>query len=367
MMDSDERFMKKTISLAKRGLGSTFPNPVVGALLVKDGRIISLGYHKKAGMEHAEVAALSKIGEGARGSTMYVNLEPCNHYGRTPPCTKAILESGVSRVVVGIKDPNKGVDGGGCEFLRSRGVDVKCGVLEEECSKLNEVYIKNVVDGKIFVIVKAALTLDGWIATKTGNSKWITNQKSRKFVHTLRKQTGAILVGVDTIIADNPKLTPYMIKKAGPDPLRIIVDTNLRIPLNSYVLNSETAHLTIIATSSNVNKIKTESVKNLGAKVMQCQVKDGQVDMSDLFDRLAKIPISSVLVEGGAKIYNSIIRGYLADKFYLFLAPKILGGDDGVPFMRGAGSNMIKDSYALAVKKVSKFDGDIMIEAYSEQ
>ncbi len=366
-MDSDERFMKKAISLAKRGLGSTFPNPVVGALLVKDDIIISSGYHKKAGTEHAEIVALSKIGERAKGSTMYVNLEPCNHYGRTPPCTKTIIERGIARVVVGIRDPNKGVTGGGCEFLRSRGVDVKCGVLQEECSKLNEVYIKNVVEGKIFIIVKAALTLDGWVATKTGNSKWITNQKSRKFVHTLRKQTGAILVGVETVIADNPKLTPYMIKKTKSYPLRIIVDTKLRIPLNSYVLNSETAHLTIIATGSNIDKIKTESVKNLGAKVIQCQIKDGQVDMSDLFDRLAKIPISSVLVEGGAKIYNSIIKGYLADKFYLFFAPKILGGDDGVPFMRGPGSNMIKDSYALAIKKVSKFDGDIMIEAYPGQ
>ena len=366
-MDCDERFMKKAISLAKRGLGSTFPNPVVGALLVKDDIIISSGYHKKAGTEHAEIVALSKIGERAKGSTMYVNLEPCNHYGRTPPCTKTIIERGIARVVVGIRDPNKGVTGGGCEFLRSRGVDVKCGVLQEECSKLNEVYIKNVVEGKIFIIVKAALTLDGWVATKTGNSKWITNQKSRKFVHTLRKQTGAILVGVETVIADNPKLTPYMIKKTKSYPLRIIVDTKLRIPLNSYVLNSETAHLTIIATGSNIDKIKTESVKNLGAKVIQCQIKDGQVDMSDLFDRLAKIPISSVLVEGGAKIYNSIIKGYLADKFYLFFAPKILGGDDGVPFMRGPGSNMIKDSYALAIKKVSKFDGDIMIEAYPGQ
>jgi diaminohydroxyphosphoribosylaminopyrimidine deaminase / 5-amino-6-(5-phosphoribosylamino)uracil reductase len=363
-MNSDERFMKKVISLAKKGLGSTFPNPVVGALLVKDGTIISSGYHKKAGMKHAEVDALSKVGEGARGSTMYVNLEPCNHYGRTPPCTKAILESGVSRVVVGIKDPNKGVTGGGCEFLQSKGVDVRCGVLEEECSTLNEVYIKNVVEGKVFVAVKVAMTLDGWIATKKGDSKWITNQKSRRFVHRLRGHSGAILVGVDTVIADNPKLTPYMIKKSVSQPFRIVVDTHLRTPLSSNVFNSETAHLTIIASGSNVDKAKIKRIENLGAKVIQCELKNGQVDMVDLFDRLSTIPIGSVLVEGGARIYNSIMRGDVADKFYLFFAPKILGGGDGIPFMRGKGYDRIEKSYRLRFKKVRVFDGDIMIEAY---
>lgn len=363
-MDSDERFMKKVISLAKKGLGSTFPNPVVGALLVKDGRIMSSGYHKKAGMKHAEVDALSKVGEGARGSTMYVNLEPCNHYGRTPPCTKAIVESGVSRVVVGIKDPNKGVTGGGCEFLQSKGVDIRCGVLEEECSTLNEVYIKNVVEGKVFVAVKVAMTLDGWIATKKGDSKWITNQKSRRFVHRLRGQSGAILVGVDTVIADNPKLTPYMIKKSVSQPFRIVVDTHLRTPLSSNVFNSETAHLTIIASGSNVDKAKIKRIENLGARVIQCELKNGQVDVLDLFDRLSTIPIGSVLVEGGARIYNSIMRGDVADKFYLFFAPKILGGGDGIPFMRGKGYDMVKESYQLRFKKVRIFDGDIMIEAY---
>lgn len=363
-MDCDERFMMKAVSLAKKALGSTFPNPVVGALLVKDGKVISSGYHKKAGMKHAEVEALSKAGEDARGSTMYVNLEPCNHYGRTPPCTKAILESRVSRLVVGIKDPNKSVTGGGCEFLRSKGVDVTCGVLKEECSRLNEVYIKNVVEGKVFVTVKVAMTLDGWIATKRGDSKWITNQKSRRFVHKLREQSGAILVGVDTLIADNPKLMPYMIKRSTSYPFRVVVDTHLRTPIDSNVLDAETAHLTILATGSNVDKAKIKRVENLGARIIQCETKNGQVDMVDLLEKLAAIPIGSVLVEGGARIYRSLMRGGIADKFYLFFAPKLLGGDDGIPFMRGQACEVLENSYKLRIKKLKTFDNDIMIEAY---
>ncbi len=366
-VDVDEIFMKKVLRLARRGLGSTSPNPVVGALVVKNGQIIGSGYHRKAGAPHAEIEALSMAGERAKGSTLFVNLEPCNHYGRTPPCTKAILKSGIKRVVVGIADPNPNVTGGGCKFLRSKGVEVKYGVLEEECTRLNEVYIKYVKKGKPFVILKGALTLDGWIATKTGNSRWITNEKSRKFVHSLRKKVDAIMVGVETIIADNPLLSPYLTGNSAPDPVRVIADTNLRVPLESRVFNSGTSALTIIASGSNVSRTKRKRVEGLGARVINCQMRDGRIDLADLLDKLAEMSIGSVLVEGGGTIFGSIIREGLVDKFYIFLAPKILGGNNGIPFTRGPGCDTVKDCLNLKVLMVRRFDDDIMIEAYPKE
>jgi len=366
-VDVDEIFMKEVLRLARRGLGSTSPNPVVGALVVKDGQITGSGYHRKAGAPHAEIEALSMAGERAKGSTLFVNLEPCNHYGRTPPCTKAILESGLRRVVVGIADPNPNVTGDGCKFLRSKGVEVKYGVLEEECTRLNEVYIKYVKEGKPFVILKGALTLDGWIATKIGDSKWITNEKSRKFAHSLRKKVDAIMVGVETIIADNPLLTPYLTRNSAPDPVRVIADTNLRIPLDSRVFNSGTSALTIIASGSNVSKTKRKGVEGLGARIINCQMRDGRIDLADLLDKLAEMSIGSVLVEGGGTIFGSIIREGLVDKFYIFLAPKILGGDNGIPFTRGPGCDIVKDCFTLKVLTVRRFNDDIMIEAYPQR
>jgi len=363
-MNVDELFMKKVLRLARRGLGATSPNPVAGALAVKNGHIVGSGYHKRAGAPHAEIEALSRAGERARGSTLYVNLEPCNHYGRTPPCTKAILDNGVRRVVVGMADPNPDVSGGGCEFLRSRGVEVKCGALEEECARLNEVYVKFVTKGKPFVILKGALTLDGWMATRKGNSKWITNERSRKFVHTLRKRADAIMVGVETIIADNPLLRPYLLRGSHREPVRIIADTNLRIPLDSSVLNGGTSALTIMAAGSNVSSTKRKRLEGLGARVINCQMRDGRIDLADLLDKLREMSITSVLVEGGGTLFGSIIREGLADKFYIFLAPKILGGDNGVPFTRGAGCDIIENCLTLRVSMVRRFDDDIMIEAY---
>jgi diaminohydroxyphosphoribosylaminopyrimidine deaminase/5-amino-6-(5-phosphoribosylamino)uracil reductase len=363
-MNTDERFMKQALSMARRGLGSTSPNPVVGALVVKEGRIIGSGYHKRAGAPHAEIEALTKAGEGAKGATLYVTLEPCNHYGRTPPCTKAIVESGIRRVVAGIYDPNPQVRGGGCDCLESQGVAVKCGVLDEECTRLNEVYIKYVTRGRPFVIVKGALTLDGWIGTRTGNSKWITNEKSRRFVHTLRKRADAIMVGVETVIADNPMLVPYLSKSSAPDPIRVILDTNLRVPLMSRVFNSATSALTMIVSGSNVYTARRKAVEELGAKVISCRTRDGHIDLEELMDTLAEMSICSVLVEGGATLFNSVIKGALVDKFYLFLAPRLLGGDDGIPFTRGHGCDMMSNCMNLKVTKVKRFDDDIMVEAY---
>ncbi|RLB31894.1 MAG: bifunctional diaminohydroxyphosphoribosylaminopyrimidine deaminase/5-amino-6-(5-phosphoribosylamino)uracil reductase RibD [Deltaproteobacteria bacterium] len=363
-MSPDERFMRQALSLARKGLGSTSPNPVVGALVVKHGRIIGSGYHKRAGAPHAEVVAIAKAGKGARGATLYVTLEPCNHYGRTPPCTRAILESGIRTVVVGIGDPNPHVKGGGAEFLRAQGLEVRCGVMKEECARTNEAYITYVTQGKPFVMVKGALTLDGWIATRTGHSKWITNEKSRRFVHMLRKTSDAIMVGIETVIADDPLLTAYLRKGPAPDPVRVIVDTNLRVPLESRILTGETSTLTCIAAGSKVSADRKKKIEGLGAKVLRCKVKDGRVDLKDLLNQLAKMSICSVLVEGGANIFTTIIRERLVDKYYLFLAPKLLGGDNGVPFTTGPGCDIIKDCWELQVARVRRFDDDIMVEAY---
>jgi len=364
IMNTDERLMKQALSLARRGLGSTSPNPVVGALVVKDGRIIGSGYHKRAGAPHAEIMALREAGDGARGATLYVTLEPCNHYGRTPPCTKAILESGISTVVIGARDPNPHVTGGGAAYLRAQRIEVRCGVLEEACKMANEVYIKYVTQDRPFVIIKAALTLDGWIATNRRDSKWITNERSRRFVHTLRRRADAIMVGVETVIADDPLLTPYLKKGSGRNPLRVIVDTHLRVPLESRILTEERSALTCIAAGSRVSTAKRKRIEGLGARVISCKVRDGHVELEDLLDKLAKNSICSVLVEGGAGLFSSIIRERLVDKYYLFLAPKLLGGDNGVPFTRGAGCDIIKKCLELDIVRVRRFDDDIMVEAH---
>lgn len=363
-MDSDERFMKQVLRLARKGLGLTSPNPAVGALVVKDLHSIGAGYHRKAGKPHAEIKALSEAGEGAQGATLYVNLEPCNHYGKTPPCTQAIVEKGIRRVVVGMADPNPDVIGGGCAYLRDHGVEVTCGVLEQECTTLNEAFVKYVTTRQPFVTVKGALTLDGWIATRTGDSKWISNERSRRFVHRLRKRTDAIMVGVDTVIADDPLLTPYMMRNPSPAPVRVIVDTRLRIPLDSRVLGPRTSALTIVATGSKVSNAKRKTLEGLGARVVECKTKGGRIDVADLLATLATMSITSVLVEGGAGIFDSVIRERLVDKFFIFLAPKLLCGDNGVPFTRGPGADRIEDCLAVRVARVRRFDDDIMIEAY---
>ncbi len=366
-MDVDEIFMKKAISLARKGLGSTSPNPLVGALVVKKGEIVSAGYHKRAGLPHAEIAALSRAGGTARGSTLYVNLEPCNHYGRTPPCTKEIIKTGIQRVVVGIADPNPHVAGGGCDFLRTKGVRVRCGVLEEECRRLNEAYIKYITKGKPFVVLKSALTLDGRIATRTGDSKWITGERSRKFVHTLRKNMDAVMVGVGTVIRDDPLLTPYMLKESSRKPVRVIVDTRFRIPLNSRVLNSGSGPLSILAVGEEAGEEARKRTAGSGVRILACRLKEGRIDLSGLLARLADMSVTSVMAEGGGDIYGSLIREKLVDKYVIFIAPKIICGEDGISFTRGKGCDKIQDSFNLDIFRVRRFDKDIMIEAYPRE
>jgi diaminohydroxyphosphoribosylaminopyrimidine deaminase/5-amino-6-(5-phosphoribosylamino)uracil reductase len=360
----DARFMREALRQARKGLGRTSPNPAVGAVIVKDGVQISAGYHKKAGLPHAEIEALKRLGGKAPGCTIYITLEPCNHYGRTPPCTEAILASGINRVVVGMMDANPDVPGRGCQFLRDHGIEVKAGVLEEECRILNEVFVKFITTKKPFLIAKSAITLDGWTGTSTGQSKWITNEKSRQYVHRLRAQADAVLVGVGTVLADDPELTVRIKHSREKGPLRVIVDTHLRTPLNARALNRMAPSDTLISVGPDVPRDRLLMHEEAGSKVLVCPVKDGRIDLTALMDILAGRSITSILVEGGASIIGSMLRKGVIDKYYIFLAPKILGGGNGIPMAAGTGPETMGGCIGLKNIQIKRFGGDIMLVGY---
>jgi len=363
----DEKYMKEALGLARRGLGRTSPNPAVGAVIVREGKVIAAGYHKRAGEAHAEIHALAGLKGRARpGDTLYVTLEPCNHHGRTPPCTAAILESGIRRVVVGMRDPNPHVAGGGCEALAAKGVAVKAGLLEEACRRLNEAYIKFVTAGRPFVVAKAAMTLDGWTATSTGHSKWITNEASRRFVHRLRDRADAVMVGVETVLADDPALNTRLKGKEGKNPIRIILDTNLRTPPRSRVLTHTDASMTWIVVGDNVPARRLESRVAERVSFLRCPLRDGRIDLPALMDRLGERSIVSLLLEGGSTVMGAMLRERLIDKFYLFKAPKLLGGGDGIPMASGPGVKTMNASIGFRHLKIRRFAEDVLFEGYPE-
>jgi diaminohydroxyphosphoribosylaminopyrimidine deaminase/5-amino-6-(5-phosphoribosylamino)uracil reductase len=366
MNDLDEKFMREALRQARKGMGQTSPNPTVGAVIVRNGKVLSTGYHREAGLPHAEVEALNKLGAKATGDTLYVTLEPCNHYGRTPPCTEAIVSSGIKRVVVGMKDPNPGVSGGGCEFLRDNGIQVKAGVLETECRQINEAFLKFVTSRRPFVIVKSALTLDGWTATATGHSQWITNDKSRQFVHRLRDQVDGVMVGVRTVLADDPLLTVRLRRGRGRNPLRIVVDTHLRTPVNARILHQDSSSNTLIAVSADVPAEERRRFQREGVSILTCPTRGEMIDLGALMDILGTISVTSLLVEGGASIIGSMLRERLIDKFFIFKSTKILGGDDGIPMAAGPGPKRIDQCLALKDIQTRRFGNDIMIVGYPD-
>jgi diaminohydroxyphosphoribosylaminopyrimidine deaminase / 5-amino-6-(5-phosphoribosylamino)uracil reductase len=362
---ADEKFMKEALRLARRGLGRTSPNPAVGAVIVRGDRVIAGGYHRRAGSPHAEVNALAHLKERARPSdTLYVTLEPCNHHGRTPPCTTAILEKGIKRVVVGMGDPNPNVSGGGCEFLASKGVKVRTGILEGECRRLNEAYIKFVTSGRPFLIAKTALTLDGWTATSTGHSKWITGDASRRFVHRLRDGVDAVMVGIETVLADDPLLNTRLKGGKGRNPIRIILDTHLRIPHRARVLSHRDASLTWIVVGDDVPPEKREGYETDRVMFLPCPKKKGRIDLGVLMDRLGREFVTSVLLEGGSTLMGAMIRERLVDKFYIFKAPRLLGGEDGIPMARGSGVRRMDESIGLIGLKIRRFGEDVLFVGY---
>ena len=362
MRDVHEKFMKRAIALARRGIGRTSPNPAVGCVIVKDGAIVGKGWHRKAGGPHAEVHALCQAGESARNADVYVTLEPCAHYGKTPPCADALIDAGVKRVFTAMVDPNPKVMGRGLVALRAAGVEVVTGLMEMESRFLNEPFIKHVTTGFPFVILKSAMTLDGKTATATGDSKWITNELSRRYVHRVRSMVDAVMVGVGTVTADDPRLTSRI--AGGKDPMRVIVDSSLSLPLESQVLHLKSSSRTVIATLA-ADGIKAEKVRECGVELLHCRERDGRVDLHDLFARLGKRGVQSVLLEGGSTLAGEALRFGLIDKFLLFYAPRLLGGE-GPGLFAGQGTARMADAPLLRDVRIRRFGGDILLEGYPE-
>ena len=355
--------MKRATSLARRGSFRVSPNPRVGCVLVKKGKIISEGYHQYFGGPHAEINALREAGLKAKGSTLYINLEPCCHYGKTPPCTEAIIKAGVKRVVVGMVDPNLLVKGKGLRELKARGIEIKLGILGEKCTKLNEPYIKYITRGLPFVILKSAMSLDGKIATRSGDSKWITSKTSRKYARRLRGQVDGILVGIDTVLQDDPELlSDYSVKK----PIRVVLDSHLRIPLDARVLNSRAP--TIVATQKKADKKKIDNLEARGVEVLRIprwkKHPERGLDLEHLMKRLAKRGIASLLIEGGGKVNASALELGLVDKVIFFIAPKIIGGKDSVTPVEGEGVDKIGQAMKLKDIKFRRLGPDILFEGY---
>lgn len=356
-MASDERFMREALALARKGLGKTSPNPAVGCVLVKDGAIIGRGYHERAGEAHAEVNALEEAGKNAQGSTMYVTLEPCCHHGRTPPCTEAIIEAGVKRVVAAMEDPNPRVSGRGLAELKRAGVHVESGVLEGEARAMNEMYEKFVRTKEPFVLVKAALSADGKMAANDGSSKWITGEKSREIVHELRAQVDAVMVGINTVLKDDPELTCRLLD--GKDPKRIIVDSRLRMPSDAKILKGGR---TIIATTDDAPMGKIGFLRGRGVEVLVLSKGNGGVNLRELMKELASIGIASVMIEGGGGLIGSAFDAGIVDKIAFFIAPKIIGGQ-GVS-IGGAGIESIAQSMHLEKFEIVKVGEDFMLLGY---
>lgn len=356
--------MKMALRLALKGRGMTSPNPMVGSVIINNGKIAGSGYHRRAGEAHAEINALKRAKKEAQGGEMYVNLEPCCHFNRTPPCTSAIIQSGIRKVVVGMRDPNPKVAGKGISELRKAGIEVEVGILEDKCRGLNECFITYITCHRPFVILKIAESLDGKIATYTGESKWITNEDSRRFAHKLRSQVDAVLVGVDTVIKDNPLLTARMIKNPVKQPKRIVLDSSLRIPLESDLLNSKRLSDIIIAVTKNAPVSRVKQLSSKGAEIIIVDEKDGMVDIKDILTELGKRDVTSLLVEGGAKVNASFAASGLIDKVMIFIGGCIIGGEKAPSSVGGTGFDDLAKTIKIEYIKLKRFKNDIMIEGY---
>ncbi|NQU83781.1 MAG: bifunctional diaminohydroxyphosphoribosylaminopyrimidine deaminase/5-amino-6-(5-phosphoribosylamino)uracil reductase RibD [Parcubacteria group bacterium] len=355
--------MLKTIKLAKKGIGHTSPNPLVGAIIVKNNKIIGQGYHKKAGDDHAEIAALKKTGKKARGATMYINLEPCCHFGKTPPCTKAIISAGIKEIHIAMLDPNSKVCGKGKKELEKADIKVIVGEERDKAKKLNEIFCKYIKNNVPFVLAKWAMSLDGKIATHTGDSKWITNKKSRSLVQELRQKYDAILVGVNTVLKDNPRLTARAKTSRPSNPIRIIVDSAGRTPLTANVLKNKQAK-TIIATTEKISKKREELYVKLGAQVIKIKSKNKRVNLKELIKKLGKLEITSILIEGGGEILASAVSEKIIDKAYIFIGNKIIGGRDTKTPVEGGGIGKMIDVEEWKIENTRQIDNNILIVAY---
>ena len=361
--------MRKALELAKSALGYTTPNPAVGCVIVKDGEIVGTGYHHKAGTPHAEVWALREAGEKAKGATVYVTLEPCAHYGRTPPCARTLAEKGVGKVVMAMLDPNPRVSGKGAAILRKAGIAVEVGLLSKEAAQLNEVFIKNMMVQKPFIAVKLAQSLDGRTASRTGHSKWITNEWARNYGHYLRSIYDGILVGINTVLADNPLLT-CRIEREGQEaphqPVRIVLDAKGRTPLKSLVVTDKTTP-TIVMTTSACPVEKMKALKNAGVRVILAPLlQDNQsINLPEALKRLHEEGLTSILVEGGSTVQGSFFDARLVDKVYAFIGDKIIGGVGALPSVSGYGVDELDECLPLIYDSVEMHENNVLLTAYN--
>lgn len=355
----DEKYMRLAMQLAGNAIGRTSPNPLVGAVIVKDNRVVGCGWHRKAGTPHAEVHALNQAGELAQGADVYVTLEPCAHYGKTPPCAKALVEAKVKNVYGGLLDVNPKVAGKGFKILEDAGIHVEYGFLQDELRKQNEVFFKWIEHKKPFIVLKAAMTLDGKIATATGQSKWITNETSRAYGYKLRDIYDGIMVGINTVIEDNPMLTARV--DGGKNPIRIVVDSSLKIDINANVVQDKSAK-TIIATTDKADKDKILKLQAQDIDVIVVDKDENdKVDIEKLLDILGQQNICSILVEGGATLSGSFVAKKLVDKVYFFIAPKIIGGKEAKTPVAGTGILNLQEALTLKDIQIEKLEEDILI------
>jgi diaminohydroxyphosphoribosylaminopyrimidine deaminase/5-amino-6-(5-phosphoribosylamino)uracil reductase len=359
----DEYWMRRVLRLAQKGRGRTSPNPMVGAVLVKDGNAVGEGYHAKAGEAHAEIVALHQAKGGARGAILYLNLEPCTHFGKTPPCAPQVIEAGVQRVVIGMEDPNPLVKRKGIEMMRKAGLDMEVGILEEECRKLNEAFCKYILEKEPFVILKVAATLDGKIATRQGDSKWISGEASKRFVHRLRDQVDGVLVGIGTILKDDPQLTARI--RGGRDPYRIVLDSQLRIPEEAKVIGISPSKV-IIATTELAPRDKTEKLEKRGIRILILDSQEGKINLKSCLCKLGEIGMMSLLVEGGSQVNGSFLDEGLIDKLLLFLAPKLMGDPQALGIFGGKGACSLEEAVSLREMKRRRIGEDILLEGYLE-
>jgi diaminohydroxyphosphoribosylaminopyrimidine deaminase/5-amino-6-(5-phosphoribosylamino)uracil reductase len=362
--EHQEKWMRRALELAEKAAGRTSPNPMVGAVIVKNGRVVAEGYHKKAGRPHGEIEALRKAGKRARGGQMFVNLEPCCHQGRTPPCTEAIIESGIKEVFVGMRDPNPLVAGKGIRRLKRAGIVIHAGILRQECQRLNEVFIKYIQTGLPFVTLKSALSLDGKIATSAGESQWITGPEARERVHRMRDQVDAILVGAGTVLKDNPRLTTRLKKGKGHNPARVILDAKAEIPLKARVFHHANRDRVIYVTTSKVSTVRVNRLKERGVEIQIVPEVIGHISLIKLIKILGKIGIVSVLLEGGGGINASALKEGIVNKAVLFLAPLIIGGESAPGVVGGRGIKSLKQALPVKNITVTPVGADWMVEGY---
>lgn len=358
----DETYMRRALELAEKGAGRVNPNPVVGAVIVKNGKIIGEGYHQFYGGPHAEINAFHNAVEEVRDSTLYVTLEPCCHFGKTPPCVDEIIRRGIKRVVVGVLDPNPLVAGQGVKRLQDHGIETNTGVMEEECRKINEVFMRYVVSKKPFVIMKSAMTLDGKIASHTGNSKWITGEEARKEVHKLRNRVSAIMVGIGTVLTDDPELTCRI--EGGRNPKRIVVDSSLQIPFEAAVVKNCDETPVYIATTKKADMGKIKALEAKGIHVLVIPEFNGRVDLKVLLIKLGEVNIDSVLLEGGAALNYSAMAQSIVDKVQFYIAPKIIGGELAKTPLGGIGIPLMKDAFPIEKMTVRTVGEDVLLEGY---